>query len=118
MSALKALDHFLRVLLHSVRAIVGELRWSPPPWAAWTARRMRQAAQAAAAHGRRRPGHTATIGVAALFILGGSLSAWRWYETRPRPVAMEFTVSAPTWSRTATGSAWRALNTTSPAMPI
>jgi alpha-2-macroglobulin len=94
-SALKGQNDCVRVLIRSVRAIVGEIRWAPPPWAAWTAGRMRHAAEATAAHGRRRPCHTAAVGVALLCVFGGTLAAWRWYETRPRPVAMEFTVSAP-----------------------
>ncbi len=79
----------------AVRALLGEVDWQAPPWAKWTAVKIRQGAQATVAHTRQHPRQTAIVTGATVLLLATAYAGWRWYENRPRPIETAFTFTPP-----------------------
>jgi uncharacterized protein YfaS (alpha-2-macroglobulin family) len=79
----------------TARAILGEIAWRAPPWVEWGAAGIRSARRAAIARARRHPRQTAVLATATMLLLGAAYGGWRWYESRPRPVETQFTVTSP-----------------------
>ena len=79
-----------------VRALFGELEWRAPPWMKWAAARGGSALQATLALIRQKPRQAALVTAVTVAVLGTGYGIWRWYESRPRPVETEFTITPPT----------------------
>jgi hypothetical protein len=79
----------------AARALFGEVDWQAPPWVKWGSTRIRSGAQAVIALAQRKPRQTALASAAIVLLLTATCIGWRWYENRPRPIATEFTVTAP-----------------------
>ncbi len=75
---------FVLKLIHKV---FGHVQWQAPGWIPWTGLQLRKAAGYLTAGRRRR-----TITVLSLFAIA---TAFTWYEARPRPHYVEYTVTAP-----------------------
>ncbi|MFL6577095.1 MAG: MG2 domain-containing protein, partial [Povalibacter sp.] len=74
------------------RALIGEIRWTPPGWALGSGQGIRRGIAQVQANPRR----SASIALA-IFILGvAGVLIWRWYEAQPKPVEVGFEVTAPT----------------------
>jgi uncharacterized protein YfaS (alpha-2-macroglobulin family) len=74
-----------------LRAGLGELRWTPPAWI----RRSAHLSGAAWTSVRRHPGRSGLIAAAMLAVGLGACAGWRWYQSLPKPVAYEATVTSP-----------------------
>ena len=74
------------------RRLLGEVNWQAPPWVKWALAR----AQGALAWVRQRPRQTALATAIMAVVLGGGYGVWRWYESRPRPIETQFTITPPT----------------------
>ncbi|MGZ5080242.1 MAG: alpha-2-macroglobulin, partial [Usitatibacter sp.] len=72
-----------------VRATFGT--WTAPPWMGFVAARIRNALALAAA----RPLHTAALAALIAATLFGSHWAYRWYQSRPKPVETAFSIKSP-----------------------
>jgi uncharacterized protein YfaS (alpha-2-macroglobulin family) len=70
---------------------LGELRWTPPAWILHSANSIRSAAASA----RRHPRRSGLIAAAILGIGLGAFAGWRWYESQPKPVEYDATVTSP-----------------------
>ena len=82
--------------LHGLlRAIFGEFDWHAPSWLPDLAAHVRSTAQRAADFSRRKPRVAVAIAVGVLLALVAAHFAWRWYQSRPKPVEVAFTVMAP-----------------------
>jgi alpha-2-macroglobulin len=79
----------------AVRALLGEVDWQAPPWAKWTAVKIRQGARATVAHTRQHPRQTAIVTGATVLLLATAYAGWHWYENRPRPIETAFTFTPP-----------------------
>jgi len=75
---------FVLQLLHKV---FGQVEWQAPEWIHWIGRLSRNAARYLAADRRRA--------IAALLTLVMVAGALTWYEVRPKPQYVEYTVTAP-----------------------
>ncbi|HKR37296.1 MAG TPA: alpha-2-macroglobulin [Steroidobacteraceae bacterium] len=78
-----------------LRAAFGHVSWQPPHWAAGTATFLHTRGAAAAGAARANPRRAVLVGVSALVLVVAAALLWRWYENRPRPVEIAFTVTAP-----------------------
>jgi alpha-2-macroglobulin len=78
-----------------LRATFGRVSWQPPQWVSSTASFVQVRGAATASAARANPQRAALIGAAALGLVVGAGLLWRWYENRPRPVEVTFTVTAP-----------------------
>ncbi len=74
-----------------LRAVVGELRWTPPAWPA-------KAVAPALRVYRRSPRASAGALAALVVLLGAGYGAWLWWKSRPQPsyLAVEVVEPAPT----------------------
>lgn len=77
------------------RALFGEVRWQKPQWLSYTAARARQATASFTTAVRKSPARATGIGACGIVLLAGSYLLWQWYERRPRPVEVAYTVTAP-----------------------
>ena len=75
-----------------VEGVIGKINWQAPAWMKWVLMQF----QAALALARRRPRETATALAIMVAVLGGGYGLWRWYESRPRPIETQFTITQPT----------------------
>jgi uncharacterized protein YfaS (alpha-2-macroglobulin family) len=73
------------------RAVVGDVRWQPPGWAAAAGRGLRSTTSAA----RANPGRSAAVAATVVAVAAGGWYGWRWYEARPKPVTVAFATEAP-----------------------
>lgn len=78
-----------------VVAVLGRPRWQPPRWLNWCARTLRRIAGNLAAGMRAQPHRAAVIAGLITVVVGGSFAAWNWYQHRPKPVEIAFTLEAP-----------------------
>ncbi len=67
--------------------VFGRLEWKPPEWVPWTGRQIRNCGRYLMADRRR----IVIAAVTFLAIIGGIV----WYEVRPRPLYVEYAVTAP-----------------------
>ncbi len=89
----------LRVLLRramsaigkGLRAGLGEIRWAPP----WWVRRSAELTGGGWSSVRRHPRRSALIAAAIVAVGLGTVAGWRWYQSRPKPVEYEATVTGP-----------------------
>src|SRR5882757_6224693 len=92
-------DAFQRFLAPVLRAIFGQIRWTPPDWLpragaklrAWCGRAIDWLAARRAAYPVRFWLETSGI---LLFIIG-SYAAWQWYEHLPEPYYLQVSVRGP-----------------------
>lgn len=80
---------------NGLRATFGELSWRPPQWASNTATSAQRGGTALGASIRENPSRAALVGISVLALLIAAVFAWRWYQSRPRPIEVAFTVTAP-----------------------
>ena len=80
-------NRILVFVLNLIYKVFGQVQWQAPEWIQWTGRRYRTALRDLLADRR-----TLTITVLALVTVVGALA---WYEFRPRPHYVEYTVTAP-----------------------
>ena len=74
-----------------LRAGLGELNWTPPSWSRQAGAHFDQLRGLM----RRHPCHSGlAIAAIALLVLGG-YAGWRWYQSLPKPVEYEVTVTNP-----------------------
>ncbi|MEP7242876.1 MAG: alpha-2-macroglobulin [Gammaproteobacteria bacterium] len=89
---LNALPPLLRRLS---RAVLGNVQWQAPPWFSLLSRHLRTGVANAAAHVRQRPRQTAVTLMSFIIVVTGGYAAWRWYESRPKPIQTSFSVTPP-----------------------
>ncbi|HEU4532042.1 MAG TPA: MG2 domain-containing protein, partial [Steroidobacteraceae bacterium] len=82
-------------LRRGLRTLLGEFHWQAPSWLTTASQRARTHAAAAAVRVRARPAQSALIALGSLVLLSGAWLTWRWYESRPQPETVEFSVTAP-----------------------
>jgi hypothetical protein len=75
----------------ALQAVLGEFRWTSPAWIRKAAALMAGAWTSI----RRRPRRSALIAAAALCAGLGIFAGWRWYQSLPKPVEYEATVTSP-----------------------
>ena len=79
-------------LLHFVsRPVLGELSWDAPPWARWTGGKVATGARAVAA----RPALSGAAVLLLAAIAAGGVYGYKWWQARPKPVEVKFTVTNP-----------------------
>jgi hypothetical protein len=91
-----AFRHFIAPLL---RAIFGQIRWTPPPWLlgavgsllSWSGRAFNWLAARRAAN---PAGFWLTTFALLAFIIGG-YAGWQWYEHLPQPYYLQVSVTRP-----------------------
>ena len=76
-------------------AVFGDVSWQPPGWLSSSTAATRRGRAILATAVRERPRQSALIAASALVVIIGGLFAWRWYEARPKPVAIAVTVVPP-----------------------
>ena len=74
-----------------LRAVLGDLQWSPPPWL----RRLARPLVAADALRRREPGRFWSAAAALAVLAGGLYGLQRWIESRPKPAYLAVSVDDP-----------------------
>ena len=79
----------------AAHAIFGQVDWHAPPWVKWSSAQLQAATRAALARTRQQPRQTAFVATAALVLLGGAYGTWRWYQSLPKPVETQFSVTPP-----------------------
>jgi len=87
----RLLRRMLGALGAALRIGLGEFHWTAP---AWTGRAAALTASAWASI-RRHPRRSGLIAAAALGASIGMVVGWRWYESRPKPVEYDATVTSP-----------------------
>lgn len=80
---------------NGLRAVFGSASWRPPQWFATLATTAGRNTASLAAEIRGNPRRSALIGAGALAVLVAAVLGWRWYENRPRPVEIGYTVAPP-----------------------
>jgi hypothetical protein len=78
-----------------LRAIFGEVRWSPPRWVRFGAHQTNRLAAALARARQRNPLRFWTISAAVVILIVGGSAALNWYRHRPPPRYLEVTVTWP-----------------------
>ena len=71
----------MNALRRLVRAVLGELHWSPPPWARTVGRPL----VAAGAYRRREPRRFWSAIAAVVVLVAGGFGLQRWLASRPKP---------------------------------
>src|SRR6266850_785920 len=79
------------VLWRLLAVLFGRVSWDAPDWLRWLVRTVGQVGRRLAA----RPGLTAGLGGAILVLSAGGFWGYMWWQARPRPVVVTFTVSPP-----------------------
>lgn len=79
----------------ALRTIFGELDWQAPPWLKRSKAAGRVAAQRFSALAHANPRGTVLIAGATVAALAGAYFGWRWYQSRPQPAVVAFSVTAP-----------------------
>lgn len=77
-----------------LRAAFGHVTWQPPQWASTAGSFLHSRGAAAASAARTNPRRAALVGAGAIALIVAVALLWRWYENRPRPVEVAFTVTA------------------------
>lgn len=75
----------------ALRALVGDITWTRPDWVT----RSGDTLNRGAAHVRANPRQSGIVAGAVIALLVAAFFAWRWYESRPRPVEVAFEVGVP-----------------------
>jgi uncharacterized protein YfaS (alpha-2-macroglobulin family) len=93
MSFLSRATHALgRTLTRASTALFGRLAWTPPGYLRATGAAVGAGWRAAAL----RPAVSTAAFVLALSAIGGGWFGWKWWQQRPKPVEVTFSVTAPT----------------------
>jgi uncharacterized protein YfaS (alpha-2-macroglobulin family) len=79
--------------------VFGELRWTPPPWAAFLGRATAGLARRGAGKVRQHPKGFALSLLALVLLVFGADAGYRWYQNRPRPVSYTLTATNPAVTR-------------------
>lgn len=97
MGGLKALARGLSAVLAFIGKILGGLlgRWTPPRWLAWLGSRAQAGLHGLGAWLRSHPLRGASIAVLCVALVAAGVYGWHWYQHRPKPVELTFTVEAP-----------------------
>ena len=77
------------------RAVLGEFAWRAPSWLEQTADCVRHAVERIRARTLANPRQSAAIALVGALAIAGGYFGWRWYESLPKPVLIDFTVTAP-----------------------
>lgn len=77
------------------RAAVGEVHWQAPQWLRWTSVHARARLAPVADYARTQPWHATAISVGFAALIIGGYSAWRWEQSRPKPVQTTFSATPP-----------------------
>jgi uncharacterized protein YfaS (alpha-2-macroglobulin family) len=85
-----------RFLLPVLRAIFGEVHWSPPRWMRGGAGLIHGTAAAMARSRARNPLRFWASAFGLLFLIIGGFAGLNWYRHRPRPRYLDLTVTSPT----------------------
>ena len=80
-------NRIFQFVLRLIQTIFGHVQWQAPGWIHWTGRQIRRAAGYLAADRKRL--------IIAALALGTAAGAIAWYENRPRPHYVEYSVTAP-----------------------
>lgn len=79
----------------ALRTSFGELAWQAPPWLKRSTTAGRMAARRFRALARANPRGTVLVAGATAIALAGAYFGWRWYQSRPQPAVVAFSVTAP-----------------------
>lgn len=88
-------ERVARALGSAGRAIFGRLSWQQPAWLTRTSASTRRGAENLRASVRRSPVRAAGMAAGVVAILAGGYFLWQWYEHRPKPVEVAYSVAAP-----------------------
>ena len=78
-----------------IQSLLGGWVWEAPPWSRWLGKRSRAVTAATVDRSRRHPVIAGAVVVAAIGLAAGAVTAWRWYEHRPKPELASFSLIAP-----------------------
>src|SRR5262249_3329611 len=87
----QVLSVFAWMLGKLVGWVIGPMTWQPPAWSRWVQGR----GHAMMGDARRRPLRATMVAVGVAGIAVGGVYAHRWWESRPPPVEILVTVTAP-----------------------
>ena len=91
-SSIRELIRLVFVLAGSLLSLLfGDLRWTAPRWLDWLGTRIAAGGRAAAA----RPGASALIVALLVAASVGGWQGWKWWQARPKPVEVKFSVVEP-----------------------
>jgi hypothetical protein len=88
---LQALRQWLSVCARVLRYLIGDVHWKAPPWSAPLGAGARRVADVV----RRHPRNSALLAAAAVLLTAGSIGAWHWYKSLPKPVEFDVAVTTP-----------------------
>lgn len=92
---LAALAFVGKALSGLFRLLLGRVQWTPPSWLAWCWGRLLSGLEGLVGWLRRHPLRGAAIGAVVAAGLSAGVYGWHWYQHRPKPVELTFTVEAP-----------------------
>jgi alpha-2-macroglobulin len=75
--------------------LLGAWIWEAPPWAQWLAGQSRHIAGVTAGRSRRHPLAAGIFSIASIALAAGAVTAWHWYQHRPKPELASFSVVSP-----------------------
>ncbi|KAF0814537.1 putative lipoprotein YfhM [Andreprevotia sp. IGB-42] len=73
------------------RQLFGEVNWQAPRWLQWSAAKTVQGGHWL----RKHPRHGVVGALVLAALAGGGWFGWKWYQSLPKPLVSEYTVSAP-----------------------
>lgn len=86
-----ALGQFWHLILQGLSGIFGKFNWQPPQWLIWLLRSIFQLASSF----RQKPFQGLLFLLVSVILCAASGYGYRWWQARPKPVTVDFTVSAP-----------------------
>lgn len=92
MASMKAMG---QRLARAARTVFGQLTWQQPAWLSRASQRTRAGSQQLNAAVRRSPARAAGIAAGVIALTAGGYWLWHWYESRPKPVEVDYVVTPP-----------------------
>ena len=90
-----AISFVVKALGRLLGFLFGNLRWTPPKWLSWAISWLSLRFKCVVAWLRTHPLRGAGFATVLAALLTAGLYGWHWYQHRPKPVELTFTVQAP-----------------------
>jgi hypothetical protein len=83
------------LLITALSGLFGRFNWQAPGWLRAVKAAMGVGKNQLTATVQRNPRRARLLGLAMLGLVVGAVLGWRWYQARPKPVEVAFTITAP-----------------------